>query len=108
MTDQLAAKTSPQDMLDAVDAFMSGAKLTDDQRELEKAVTTAGAFAVCAYETHAPKSGGECHAMARAFLLALIDPTHPDLDYLRADPSSGLVARDAAAALRAIAGEAAE
>lgn len=32
--------------------------------------------------------------MLRAFLLALIDPMHPDLDYLRADPQAGIAARE--------------
>ena len=34
-------------------------------------------------------------ALMRAFLIALIDPLHPDLDYLRADPASGAAAREA-------------
>ena len=32
-------------------------------------------------------------AMARAFLLALIDPLDPALDYLRSDPAAGEAAR---------------
>ncbi|MCD9147783.1 hypothetical protein [Pseudophaeobacter flagellatus] len=85
-----------QDMLDAVDADMSGKKLTEDQRELQKAATAAGAYAAAAYEAHVPKGGGECHALTRSFLLALIDPTHADLDYLRADPASGAAVRKSA------------
>ena len=33
-------------------------------------------------------------ALLRAFLQALIDPLHPDLDYLRADPAAGAKARE--------------
>ena len=40
--------------------------------------------------------------MGRAFLLALIDPSRPELDYLRAAPESGEVARLAAADLAVI------
>lgn len=95
-------KKCAQDMLDAVDAFMGGKELTEEQRELEKAATTAGAYAAAAYDAHIPKSGGECHALTRAFLLALIDPAHADLDYLRPDPATGVAAREAAAQLTKI------
>ncbi len=91
-----------QELLSAVDAFMGGAPLTDDKREMEKAVTIAGAFAAAAYDAYTPKGGGEFHALTRAFLLALIDPTHQDLDYLRSDPASGKVARLSAALLNDI------
>lgn len=99
VTQEAAARV----LLKAVDAFMDGDKLTDAQNELQKSAFIAGSFAGAAYDTHVPKSGGEYHALTRAFLLALIDPTHEDLDYLRADPSSGSAARKASDALRAIA-----
>lgn len=92
-------KEAAREMLKAVDTFMSGAKLSDEQRELEREVMMAGCYAAAAYDEHSPKSGGELHAMVRTFLVALIDPLHPDLDYLRADPAAGAVARDAAARL---------
>ncbi|MFG6591243.1 hypothetical protein [Sulfitobacter sp. 1A12157] len=98
ITPQEAAKV----LLAAVDAFMSGEKLTEEQRELERTAVIAGAFAGGAYDRYWPKGGGEYHALTRAFLLALIDPDHAELDYLRADPSAGQTARDARAALRAI------
>jgi len=92
-------KETAKEMLAAVDTFMSGAELTEKQRELEKAATTAGAFAAAAFDAYAPRGGGEYHALTRSFLLALVDPSHPDLDYLRADPAAGAAARDAAAQL---------
>lgn len=98
VTVQEAAKV----LLDTVDDFMSGKNLTEDQRELERTATVAGVFAAAAYDAYTPKSGGEIHALTRAFLLALFDPTHADLDYLRADPKAGQTARDATAALRAL------
>ena len=99
MTD---CKASAMAMLDAVDTFMSGATLSNEQMELQKSVTRAGAFAAAAYDAHSPMSGGEYHAMTRAFLLGLIDPLHPELDYLRSDPKSGEVARLASADLSTI------
>ena len=56
-------KKAAQEMLDAVDAFMGGEKLTEEQIELEKAATVAGAYAAAAYDVHIPKSGGESHAL---------------------------------------------
>lgn len=99
---EVTVKEAAKVLLGAVDAFMSGKTLTEGQRELEKAATLAGAFAAAAYDAYAPKSGGEFHALTRSFLLALIDPAHVDLDYLRAEPDAGQIARDASAALRAI------
>lgn len=88
-------------MLDAVDGFMAGADQTEAQRELEKSASRAGVFAAAAYEA-APKGGTDIHALTRVFLLALIDPTDQALDYLRADPAAGAVAREAAARLHAL------
>lgn len=85
---------SAQEMLEAIDAFMSGAALTEDQKALADAVHKAGCYAGGAYDAHLPKSGGEYHAMTRAFLLALVDPLHSELDYLRAQPSAGAEARE--------------
>lgn len=33
--------------------------------------------------------------MARSFMTAIIDPLHPDLDYLCADPAAGAAALEA-------------
>lgn len=92
MTDDL--KQSAKGALKALDGFMSGAEVTAEQKDLESKVTIAGSFAAAAYDHHLPKGGGEYHALTRAFLLALIDPLHPDLDYLRSDPMAGKVLRD--------------
>lgn len=83
---------SAQEMLNAVDAFMGGQTLTAEQDELQRLVARAGAYAAAAYDAHAP-AGGECHALTRAFLVALVDPLSPDLDYLRVDPAAGGAAR---------------
>lgn len=79
--------------LEATDGFLAAADLTPEQLELHNQVVIAGAFASAAYDMHIPKSGGEYHAMTRAFLIALFDSRHPDLDYLRDDPASGAKAR---------------
>lgn len=80
-------------MLDAVETFMSGKPLTDEQRELQDCVFKAGCYAAAAYDAHSPKSGGEVHSLVRAFLTALIDPLSEELDYLRIDPAAGEQAR---------------
>lgn len=67
-------------MLQTHDAFMSGAPCDKD---LDRHVTLAACFGAAAYEA-APCADSGTHAMLRAFLLALIDPMHPELDYLRA------------------------
>lgn len=86
-----------RDMLEAFDGFMAGEELTKAKRELERKVCRAGCFAAEAYE-RAP-SGADIAALTRTFLLALIDPMDPALDYLRADPAAGAAARDAATRL---------
>lgn len=93
MTELTQHQRSAQEMLEAVDAFLSGAGLTEDQRKLADAVHKAGCYAAAAYDEHLP-SGGEYHAMTRAFLLALVDPLSPELDYLRAQPTAGAEARE--------------
>ena len=82
------------EMLDAIDTFMAGKPLTTKQRELQDRVFKAGAFAAAAFVIHAPRDGGECYAMTRSFLLALIDPLSEELDYLREDPETGPIARE--------------
>lgn len=90
---------TPQEMLDAYDKFMSGGEETEEART----VVVAALMAAAAYERALGSKAG-VDAMARAFLLASIDPLHPELDYLRADPASGEVARSATNKLRAIFG----
>lgn len=97
MTDHAAAA---KELLDSYDAFLSAMEMSDQDQERFNAVCSAINFGAAAYDAgHGHQAG---HAMGRAFLLALIDPSHPDLDYLRADPKSGEVARLAAADLATI------
>ena len=92
-------KNAATEALEAYDGFMSGAELTLEQIELQQAVARAGMFAAGAYNA-APTGGNDVHALIRSFLLALIDPACEELDYLRADPAAGPVAREAAARLQ--------
>ena len=80
----LDAKT----MLAAYDKFMSGKKVTADEKAIADHASKVAAFASQAYEWGFDP-GHAAHAMTRAFLCAMIDPMHPDLDYLRIVPSSG-------------------
>ena len=77
-------------MLDNHNAFW-GVQSYD--KPLNDRVTLAAVYGVAAYEA-APCDDSGTAAMARAFLTALIDPLHPDLDYLRADPAEGAKARE--------------
>lgn len=100
MNDHVSAA---QELLDSYDAFLAGKKMSPAQLEQFKSVCSAISFGAAAYqEGHGGQAG---HAMGRSFLLALIDPTHPDLDYLRASPESGEVARMAKADLQVLTGE---
>lgn len=83
-------------MLQNHDACMDGAPCDNG---LDRHVTIAACFGAAAYEA-APCTDSGAHAMLRAFLLALIDPADPGLDYLRADPAAGEAARQAYHALR--------
>lgn len=94
----------PSELLAAYDAFLSGAPITAGGEALARAVSLAACFAAAAYDNATPM-GHANHALARSFLLALINPAHPDLDYLRADPATGAAARNAATRLRQIQGE---
>ena len=89
------------ELLTAYDKFMSGAPISRADEATARAVAIAACFGVAAYDAQ-PHPSAATHAMARSFLLALINPAHPDLDYLRASPAAGEAARDAAAILRAL------
>ena len=91
----------PSELLHAYDAFMSGGPLAKGGEALANSVAKASAFAAAAYDDASPASHA-AHALARAFLLALINPAHHDLDYLRANPTTGRAARDAAERLNRI------
>lgn len=86
-----------RDLLNIYDLFMSGGDLCAADMERFNSVCAAINFGAAAYSAGAGHQAA--HAMGRSFLLALIDPLHPDLDYLRADPKCGEVARMAAADL---------
>lgn len=98
-------RLAAQRLLDAHDAFMRGEHMTPEQLADERRVRNAAIYGAAAFMA-APDQDHGAHASARAFLLALIDPLHPDLDYLRADPAAGQVARDAREASEAQANEA--
>lgn len=70
-------------MLAAHDLFMSGAGVTPTQKADADRLVLPACFAAEAYDR---LGGGEEGTMAllRAFLLAVIDPASPELDYLRA------------------------
>lgn len=87
-------------LLESYDAFMAGVEMDQKDTERFKAVCAGISFGAAAYE--AGHGHQAAHAMGRSFLLAIIDPTHPDLDYLRADPKSGEVARLISSDLQAI------
>lgn len=89
------------DALAAHDAFMAGEPLTGQQRELARSFAQAACYGAAALAASQGLDHGPT-AMARAFVQALIDPLHPDLDYLRADRKAGEVARQAQADLLAM------
>ena len=62
------------------DDFMAG---KDVDADAAKRLGLASAFGAQAF-TVCPQLNARPSAMLRALLLAIIDPTHPDLDYLRA------------------------
>lgn len=76
-------------MLSNETAFMSGLPFDAD---LQILVARAAVFGAAAYEA-APCDDSGTYAMVRSILTALIDPLHPDLDYLRADPKAAIEAR---------------
>lgn len=86
--------TCAADMLRVWDTWFGGSAGGDHAAADRLAI--AASFAAQAFE-HAASSGitadGAPTALLRAFLLALADHLHPDLDYLRADPASGEKAR---------------
>lgn len=90
------ATMTPQQLLDCCEKFMSGERIAPEDQELHRAIFMAGAYGAQAFEVaavHGMTRDSAPYALLRSFLLALIDPLHPDLDYLRADPASGAVER---------------
>lgn len=82
---RLRANTAPATLLFAYDRFMSGVPIEPEIKRVAYAVARAACFGAAAYEKALDADQG-AHALARSFLLALTDPVHPDLDYLRATP----------------------
>lgn len=80
---------SPAAMLDLWDRSLSGAALTAPERQQVRQMVLAAAYGVAAYHCAMDTDEG-AHAMMRAVLLALVDPMHPDLDYLRAAAGAGI------------------
>lgn len=87
----IGLREAAQMMLEIHDGFMAGrdVDMTDAKTLALASAFGAQAFAVCPMHDAAPS------AMTRAFLLALIDPMHPDLDYLRAQNVARLVSDEA-------------
>lgn len=84
-------RTVAAELLKSHDDFLRAAPMDRESLERSSAVARAISFGAEAYDRgHGHQA---MHAMGRAFLLALVDPAHPDLDYLRADPRSGEIAR---------------
>lgn len=86
------ATMTPQQLLEVYDNFMAAEPITDAEKEIVDVVVVASSFGAEAYKAGMDAHQG-AHAMLRSVLLALIDPLHPDLDYLRTDPASGAVER---------------
>ncbi|WP_353144899.1 hypothetical protein [Paracoccus sp. (in: a-proteobacteria)] len=91
------ATMTPAELLALHDKFMSGGGVTDDEKAAADHIALSAAFGSAAYEAAMDADRGT-HAMLRAFLLALVDPMHPDLDYLRRNPEAALAAREGGAA----------
>ena len=86
------------ELLTAYDKFLSGAPISRADEATARTVAIAACFGVAAYDAQ-PNRETATNAMVRSFLLALINPAHPDLDYLRADPAAGDATRSAEAAI---------
>ena len=82
------ATMTPQQLLEVYDKFMAAEPITDAEKRIVDAVTVAASFGAEAYEMGMGAHQGAT-SMIRATLLALIDPLHPDLDYLRTNPALG-------------------
>ena len=82
--------TPASDMLATWEEWFSGGKA--DLKEDANKLLVAASFAAQAFDMAADSGvtrDGAPIALMRAFLLALVDPLHPGLDHLRADPTTG-------------------
>lgn len=90
------ATMTAEQLFDCCEKFMSGENIAPEDQGVHRAIFLAGAYGAQAFEVAAAQGmtrDSAPYALLRSFLLALIDPLHPDLDYLRADPASGAVER---------------
>jgi len=78
-------------LLEIHDGFLAG---RDVDMDAAKSLGLASAFGAQAFAVYTHMDAAPS-AMTRAFLLALIDPMHPDLDYLRAQNVARLIGGDA-------------
>lgn len=92
------AKMTPAEMLALHNRMIGGDPVSDDERKAAERIVLAAAFGCQAFMQHRCCDGGATLAMLRAFLTALVDPMHPDLDYLRQDPAAAAAAREGGAA----------
>lgn len=93
-------KETAAELIKSHDDFLSAKEMTSDGVEQSRAVALASCFAAAAYDRRHEHEAID--VLGRVFLLALVDPAHPDLDYLRADPKSGEIARLARADLQTL------
>lgn len=89
-----ALREAAQDTLDVLHRFMSGQSITNGEKALADRVAMAACFAAEAFN-HAAMEEDGIYGLQQSFLRALVDPLHPDLDYLRDDPNEGPKARAA-------------
>ena len=87
------AKMTPAEMLELHERSIGGEPVTDEERAAVVNILIAASFGSEAFMRHVGCDGGATLAMLRAFLTALSDPMHPDLDYLRQDPAAAVAAR---------------
>lgn len=86
-------RAAAQTILTRYDQHMGASPRPLDDDGAFYAIVSAIGFAGAAREHAADPYAGEATAF-RALMLALIDPLHPELDYLRADPTSAAAARE--------------
>lgn len=84
---------TPPQMLALIDRYLGGDRVSEQERSDFHQIMLAASFAAQAFMDHVGCDGGATSAMMRAFLTALVDPLHPDLDHLRQKPEAGQTAR---------------
>lgn len=90
--DHAATNMTPAQLLAAHDRYWNCEDSTDQDMDVFVRISTAAVFSALAFKRQEASDithEGAVMALARVFLQAISDPSHADLDYLRADPSSG-------------------